>query len=260
MRVVAIIPARMNSSRFPGKPLAKILDVPLIGHVYMRARMFGEFADVYVATCDKEIFDYVESIGGKAIMTSSSHDNCIDRIVEAQHLIDKQSGSVCDVIALVQGDEPLIEPEVLAVALQALKVDSTLPIANIMAPIHDIDEFRDINVVKVVVNRNLEALYFSREAIPSIQKGVKGPWLKQTGIIFFRREALAEYCELPKQRLEACEYVDMLRFLEVGKKVKMIFTEAQCLSVDTPEDKLKVESVMRTDRYYAMYRDQGKIT
>lgn len=255
MKTIAIIPARMAATRFPNKPLAKIMGIPMIGHIYKRAIFEPIFNDVYIATCDIEIYDYIHSIGGKAVMTSSTHERCTDRTAEALLKIEAITKEKFDIVGMVQGDEPLVVPQIFKDALRALGSSPDLPMVNIMGDITTKEEFESPNTVKVVIDHNSNALYFSREPIPSTKKfNGDFPKYKQTGMIFFRRDTLIEFNEMPPTLLEKIESVDMLRILEHGKKIKMVATANVCLGVDVPEDVLKVEEHMRSDPYFAEYR------
>lgn len=257
MKTVAIIPARMAATRFPNKPLAKIMGIPMIGHIYKRASVEPIFDEVYIATCDKEIYDYVHSIGGKAVMTADTHERCTDRTAEALLKIEEIAKTKFDIVGMVQGDEPLVVPQVFKDALAALDNNPELPLVNIMGEITTKEEFESPNTVKVVIDHNKNALYFSREPIPSTKKFTGDfPKYKQTGMIFFRRETLIEFNEMAPTMLEKIESVDMLRILEHGKKIKMIATSSACYGVDIPEDIVRAESFMKDDVYYANYRHE----
>jgi 3-deoxy-manno-octulosonate cytidylyltransferase (CMP-KDO synthetase) len=254
MKIIGVIPARMASSRFPGKPLANICGIPMLGHVYFRSKMAKVFDDVYVATCDNEIKEYVELIGGKAVMTSDKHERASDRAAEALLKIEKETGQRKDIIVMIQGDEPMVAPEMLNLALQPMLEDESVLVVNLMAPIGTVREHEDPNEVKVVVDNNNDALYFSREPIPSRKKGAAQiPMLKQVCIIPFRRDFLIEFSRLEPTPLEKIESVDMLRILEHGYKVKMVLTKFETYSVDTPEDLRLVEERMKNDRLVTKY-------
>lgn len=254
MNIVGIIPARMGSSRFPGKPLAKINDIPMIGHVYIRSKMSDILNDVYVATCDKEIADYIESIGGKAIMTSDTHERASDRAAEAMIKIEKNTNTKIDIIVMIQGDEPMLYPDMIDEAVNPLIQDKEIKVSNLMSYLKTKEEQEDPNEVKVVVDKNNFALYFSREPIPSWKKGaINVPMLKQVCIIPFTRDFLIKFNELEQTPLEIIESVDMLRVLEYGYKVKMIMTDKDTYSVDTIEDLKKVEEKMKEDYLIKMY-------
>ncbi|MDQ1341088.1 MAG: 3-deoxy-manno-octulosonate cytidylyltransferase synthetase, partial [Campylobacterota bacterium] len=194
MNVISIIPARMGSSRFPGKPMADILGMPMIGHVYKRVKMSKLLAEVYVATCDEEIYSYIESIGGKAVMTSDCHERCSDRCAEAMLKIEKEENIKVDIMVMVQGDEPLTFPEMIDEAVAPMIEDPTLLITNLVADLRSIEEFENPNEVKVVMDKAGFALYFSREPIPSRKKGALDvPMKKQVCVIPFTRDFLLQY-------------------------------------------------------------------
>jgi 3-deoxy-manno-octulosonate cytidylyltransferase (CMP-KDO synthetase) len=255
LNVVAIIPARMASSRFPGKPLAPISGIPMVGHVYLRSKMSKVLKDVYVATCDNEIVTYIESIGGKAIMTADTHERASDRCAEALMTIEKETEKSVDIVVMIQGDEPMLYPDMVDKAVEPLLGDGTVQVVNLMGSLKSREEHDDPNEVKVVVDRNDFALYFSREPIPSWKKGAKDlPMLKQICIIPFRRDFLLKFNALPQTPLEIAESVDMLRILEHGYKVKMVPVNFDTYSVDTLEDLNKVEKLMLNDPLFLSYK------
>ncbi len=193
MKSIAIIPARMGSSRFPGKPMAPICGVPMVGHCYFRTQMCADLSGTYVATCDQEIRDYVESIGGEAIMTSATHERASDRTAEAMLEIEKRIGSKIDIVVMVQGDEPMVTPTMISQALAPFQ-DVNVNVVNLMSRISTVSEFEDPNEIKVVVDKRDNAIYFSREPIPTRKKGVTDvPMLKQVCIIPFRRDYLIKF-------------------------------------------------------------------
>lgn len=243
----------MNSSRFPGKPMAEILGIPMIGHCYYRTKMSQSLTEVYIATCDQVIFDYAESIGAKAVMTSEQHERASDRCAEAMLKIEQKSGEKVDIMVLVQGDEPLTFPEMIDEAIEPV-VNGEAKISNLVADIATIKEFEDPNEVKVVLDKNNNALYFSREPIPSRKKGIlEVPMKKQVCIIPFTRDFLLEYNEMEPTPLEIIESVDMMRILENGMNVKMIPTRFETKAVDTQDDLDKVSEIMKSDNLYELY-------
>jgi 3-deoxy-manno-octulosonate cytidylyltransferase (CMP-KDO synthetase) len=253
--IVAIIPARMGSTRFPGKPMAKIHGVPMVGHVYFRTKMCSLLRETYVATCDQEIYDYISSVGGKAIMTSDSHERCSDRTAEAMLKVESAMGGKIEIVVMVQGDEPMVAPEMIKAAVNPMLGDPSIQVVNLMARMKTVDEFEDPNEVKVVVGLNNRALYFSREPIPSRRKGVMNvPMFKQVCIIPFRRDYLLEFNSLPATPLERIESVDMMRVIEHGEHVYMVITDAETLSVDTPEDLKRVVELMKDDALINGYK------
>lgn len=248
MKILALIPARMGSSRFPGKPMAPILGKPMIGHVLERVARNKLLTAVAVATCDREIADYVKSIGGRAIMTGSHHERASDRCAEALHVIEKEGGVRFDIVVMVQGDEPMTHPDMISEAVQPMIEDPTLKITNLLGQIASTTEFEDRNCIKVVCDLQGNALYFSREPIPTRSKVAQIPMGKQVCVIPFRRDFLLEYTRLAPTALEIAESVDMMRVLEHGMKVRMVPTSHNTMAVDTPEDLVRVERVMAAAR------------
>lgn len=248
MNIIAIVPARMASSRFPGKPLADIHGVPMVGHVALRTAMCKSLAETYIATCDDAIVSYASSKGIKAVMTSNKHTRCTDRTAEAMLTIEKEQGKKIDIVVMVQGDEPMVTPAMIDAAVRPLLDDPELQVANLMADMAGEEEFEDPAEVKVVTDVHNNALYFSREPIPSRKKGVTNvPMRKQVCIIPFRRDFLLAFNNLKETPLEIIESVDMMRILENGGRVRMVPIAERTLSVDTPMDLQRVISLMRDD-------------
>jgi len=253
MNIISIIPARMGSSRFPGKPMADILGVPMIGHVYKRVKMSKLLSEVYVATCDEEIYDYIESIGGKAVMTSDCHERCSDRCAEAMLKIEKQENIEVDIMVMVQGDEPLTFPQMIDEAVSPMLEDRSMIITNLVADLKTVKEFEDPNEVKVVMDKQNNAIYFSREPIPSRKKGILDvPMKKQVCVIPFTRDFLLEYNKMEPTPLEIIESVDMMRILENGMKVKMLDTKYETKAVDTKCDLERVVEMMKKDKLFTV--------
>ena len=245
MKILALIPARMGSSRFPGKPMAPILGKPMIGHVYERVAKSPMLSLTAVATCDQEIFDYIESIGGTAVMTADTYERASDRCAEALLKLEKVNNTRYDIVVMVQGDEPMTHPDMIAEAVQPMLDDVTIQVTNLLGKIKDIAEFEDRNCIKVVCDIKGNAMYFSREAIPTRCKADDIPMGKQVCIIPFRRDYLIEYTKLAPTPLEIAESVDMMRILEHGMKVRMVPTLHDTQAVDTPTDLQKVAGLMR---------------
>jgi len=255
MHIIGIIPARMASSRFPGKPLAKIRGIPMIGHVYHRSKMSDIMSEVYIATCDKEIVNYADSIGAPAVMTSLSHERASDRAAEAMQKIEMKTGQKIDIVVMIQGDEPMICPSMIDDAIRPMQNDPEIRVVNLMSRLDTQEEHEDPNEVKVVVDQQDFALYFSREPIPSRKKGaLQVPMLKQVCIIPFRRDFLLQFNNLTPTPLEVIESVDMLRVLEHGFKVKMVMSDYRTYSVDTLEDLEYVNKCMENDELIGNYR------
>lgn len=234
--------------------MEKILGLPMIAHVYHRVKLSKNLDEVYVATCDQIIFDYVESIGGKAIMTGDHHERCTDRCTEALLKIETQENIKVDVMVMVQGDEVMVHPEMIDEALDAIIKDTNVQVVNLYSPILTLDEFEDPNEVKVVMNNKQEALYFSREAVPSIKKvSQQNHPFRQVCIIPFQRDFLFKFNELEPTPLEIQESVDMMRVLEHGYTVKMVPTKHSSKAVDTQEDLDHVEILMKDDPLLKIY-------
>lgn len=246
-RIVGIIPARMASTRFPGKPLALIHGRPMIEHVYWRAAMCDLLSGLYVATCDEEIFDAALKFGAPAIMTASTHERCTDRVAEAAASLD------ADIVVNIQGDEPLLDPETLDRLCALMLKDPTIPCCNLVNPILNEEDYRDPNQIKVVCNTAGYALYMSREPLPTSRYGAKVPRWRQLGLIAFRRDFLLKFQAMPSTPLERAESVDMLRALEHGFPVLMVPTQHKSYTVDTPEDLARVEALMRSDPLLTTY-------
>lgn len=254
MNIVGIIPARMGSSRFPGKPLAKINGLPMVEHVYHRTKMAKQLSAVYIATCDQEIKEAVEEFGGQVIMTSSSHERASDRVAEAMLKIEELENKKIDIVVMIQGDEPMVYPEMIDEAVAPILKDHHIQVTNLMAPLKTIEEQDDRNEIKVVVGQDNFALYFSREPIPTRSKSQEmTPMNKQVCIIPFQRDYLLTFNNLTPTPLEISESIDMLRILEHGGKVKMVPTSFDTYSVDAAEDLKKVEKYMQDDALFSTY-------
>jgi|TARA_B100001059_G_scaffold149406_1_gene149244 3-deoxy-manno-octulosonate cytidylyltransferase (CMP-KDO synthetase) len=254
MNIVAVIPARMNSSRFPGKPMESLLGMPMIGHCYKRAIMSEILDDVYVATCDSVIYDYIISIGGKAVMTLDSHEMACDRAAEAMFKIEKINKNKIDILLMLQGDEPMVTPKSINEVLKPLINDSKIKIANLYKEINSVHEFEDPNEVKVIMDKSNYAMYFTREPIPSRKKGVLNvPMFKQICSIPFRRDFLLEFSKMNRTPLEIVEGIDMNRILENSQKVKMVYSEDESYSVDSPADISRVIEFLSNDELTKKY-------
>lgn len=249
MKTIAVIPARMGSSRFPGKPLAKILGRPMIEHIYKRVAMSKSLDATYIATCDEEIRQAAEGFGAKVIMTSDTHERASDRVAEAVVYLD------ADLIVMVQGDEPMTHPDMIDTAVAPFKDDPKLGCVNLVRKIDHEADYLDANTIKVVMNQHNDALYMSRRPIPTIAKSgfANTAAYKQVCIIPFRRSTLYQYTHLTPTPLEQLESIDMLRLLEHGMQVKMVPTEFNTQAVDTPEDLARVEKLMAADPLLSQY-------
>ncbi|SEQ18927.1 3-deoxy-manno-octulosonate cytidylyltransferase [Nitrosomonas ureae] len=250
MKTIAVIPARMGSSRFPGKPIAQILGRSMIEHIYKRVAMSKSLDATYIATCDEEIRQVAESFGAPVIMTANTHERASDRVAEAViHIPD------AELIVMVQGDEPMTHPTMIDTAVAPFRNDPELGCVNLVRKIDHEADYHDFNTIKVVMNQQNNALYMSRRPIPSLAKTgfTDTAAYKQVCIIPFRRERLFQYTRLLPTPLEQLESIDMLRLLEHGLQVKMVPTEFNTQAVDTMADLLRVEKLMAADPLLARY-------
>lgn len=249
MKTVAIIPARLGSSRFSGKPLVDICGKPMIEHVWRRTSMCTLLDEVWVATPDKEIFDVVEKFGGKAIMTRPDHVMAMDRLAEANETIG------ADLVVNVQGDEPLIYPDMIGAIVKPMQDDASYACGTLVQKITDQSEIEDRNRVKVVRDLHGDALFYSREPIPSKSKTkVTIDYYKMVCVYPIRRQSLVDFTAWGMSPLETIESIDLLRFLEHRAKVKVIETEQETLNVDTQDDLIRVREVMKDDSLFKTYQ------
>lgn len=251
MRSVCIIPARLGSSRYPGKPLAPLLGMPLILHVLNRCRLEKGFERVVVATCDHEIAEAVAAAGGEAVMTADTHERATDRSEEAVEKLDLGL-SDDDFVLMVQGDEVLVNPEMTARMLGAY-AETRPEVVNLVSRLYRPEDHDDPNTVKIVAAPNGDALYFSRAPIPSRARAKAPPMFQQTGVIGFAFAFLRRFSTLPQTPLEIVESVDMLRVLEHGFPLKLVFTDVETIGVDTPADLARAEQVLRGDTWTSSY-------
>lgn len=233
MKIIAVIPARYASTRFPAKLMQDLGGKPVITRTYEAAVTTGLFDDVFVVTDSDIIFNEIVSNGGKAIMSIKEHESGSDRIAEAVENLD------VDIVVNVQGDEPFINKEPLAAVLEVFKSDTAheIDLASIMMQITNWDDIENPNNVKVIIDQKQFALYFSRSVIPyprDKEAGVR--YFKHIGIYAFRKHALLDFYKLPMKSLEASEKLEQLRYLEYGKKIKMVETTHVGIGIDTPED------------------------
>ncbi len=245
-KAVAVIPARFNSTRFPGKPLAVLKGKPLVQHVYEQVAFANLIKAVYVATDDKRIFDAVTGFGGRAVMTSPDNASGTDRVAETARAID------CDIIINVQGDEPFIKPEMVDDIVKLLNDDPEAQISTLAKRTADVKEILSPDVVKVVVDNRGYAMYFSRSPIPYYREEWKGlgsitfttghvEVLKHIGIYGFRKDVLMNVSGMGQCRLEMSEKLEQLRALTSGIKIKVKETPYDTFGIDTIEDLRKAE-------------------
>jgi 3-deoxy-manno-octulosonate cytidylyltransferase (CMP-KDO synthetase) len=245
VHLLGIIPARYGSTRFPGKPLALIAGKPLLQHVIERCQKAWTLSEIIVATDDPRILDFASRLC-RAELTSASHPSGSDRIAEVAARFK------CDGVVNIQGDEPLIDPEVINEVACAL---TDHPIATAAVPIRDPGDFLNPNVVKVVVNAQQQALYFSRHTIPYLRDAADRPpleqlaafpFLKHLGLYGYQRETLLRLVQLPVSALERAERLEQLRALENGIPISVVRVNYDGIGVDTPADVAKVESRLRS--------------
>ena len=240
-KTVAIIPARYSSTRFPGKPLAEIAGKPMIQHVWERAKQTPSIDQIFVATDDERILDTVRNFGGEAVLTSTEHETGTDRIVEVVE------GISCRWVLNIQGDEPMILPEDLDRMIKQTKIRKGTKAATLIYKITDPAQLNDPNVVKVTVNLNNMALYFSRSLIPYQRSGqtkLSRIW-RHLGVYLFQRDFLMEYSQWPRSNLEKSEQLEQLRILENGESLLCVEAENEGAGVDVPRDLVYVEDLMK---------------
>lgn len=237
-----MIPARYSASRFPGKLMQDLGGKTVILRTYEATIATQLFDDVYVVTDSDIIFNEITTHGGKAIMSIAEHESGSDRIAEAVQHVD------CDIVVNVQGDEPFTERESLEKVLNVFNDDPNqeIDLASLMVQIHDWDEINNPNTVKVIVDQNNFALYFSRSPIPFPRdKDAGARYFKHKGIYAFRKQALLDFQKLPMQFIEATEKIECIRYLEYGKRIKMVETTVEGVEIDTPEDLEKAKRLWK---------------
>lgn len=242
MKIIAVIPARYASTRFPAKLMQDLGGKTVITRTYQAALNTGLFDDVFVVTDSDIIFEEITDNGGKAIMSIKEHESGSDRIAEAVEHLD------VDIVVNVQGDEPFINKEPLADVLEVFKGDTAheIDLASLMMEITDWQDIENPNNVKVIVDQKNFALYFSRSVIPYPRdKEAGAKYYRHIGIYAFRKHALLDFYRLPMRTLEASEKLEQLRYLEYGKKIKMVQTAHAGIGIDTPEDLEKARAMLK---------------
>ena len=235
MKIIAMIPARYEASRFPGKLMKDLGGKSVIIRTYENAVATDLFSEVYVVTDSEIIYKEVINHGGKAIMSITEHECGSDRIAEAVENID------CDIVVNVQGDEPNVHKQALTdlLAVYTTDVNKEIDLASIMHQITDLEEINNPNAVKVIVDKCNRALYFSRSPIPFAREKNTAKYFKHQGIYAFRKQALLDFTQMPMQYLEDTEKLEQLRYLEFNKTIKMVETTHVSIGIDTPEDLVK---------------------
>ncbi len=242
MKIISMIPARYSASRFPGKLMQDLGGKTVILRTYEATLATKLFDEVYVVTDSDIIFKEITDNGGKAIMSVDEHESGSDRIAEAVQHVD------CDIVVNVQGDEPFTERASLEKVLNVFYDDPNkeIDLASLMVEIHDWDEISNPNTVKVIVDQNSFALYFSRSPIPFPRdKNAGARYFKHKGIYAFRKQALLDFQKLPMQFIEATEKIECIRYLEYGKRIKMVETTVEGVEIDTPEDLEKAKRLWK---------------
>jgi len=243
VKIIGIIPARYNSTRFPGKPLIEIEGKTMIERVYQQAMKAKCLKGVCVATDDERIFQAVKSFAGQVVMTGTNHQSGTDRCWEA---VQKLGGDY-EAVLNIQGDEPFVSPHQIDLLAKTL-IDSALEIATLAKEI-EIQKVQNPNIVKIVLDRNNRALYFSRAVIPFHRNpNTEKPYYKHIGLYAFSTKALAQITQLPVSSLEAVEGLEQLRWLENGWSIKVGLTEEEALSVDTEGDLRQIQNWLRTKK------------
>ena len=243
MKIIGVIPARYQSSRFPGKPLADICGKPMIWWVYQQCLKVEEFSDVYVATDNKMIFDTCRDLGVQVIMTSDQHKTGTDRVGEVARIIP------ADLIVNIQGDEPLLEPDTIRAAIQPFFTQPDLLITNLMTEIKDPVDAVNFTVPKVITNKDGVGVYLTRATAPYPKGSLDYSYYKQVCVYGFKPEALRFFCDYGqkygKGKVEAVEDIEILRFIENGYRIQYIEVKSDTVAVDTQNDLEKVRAIVR---------------
>lgn len=240
MRITGLIPARWGSSRFPGKPLVIINGKSMIRRVYEQAKKSKLITNVIVATDDKRIADEIINSGGEVIMTSSNHKTGTDRIFEAVKKLGNNSG---ELIVNIQGDEPFINPKSIDTAIKALIKDKDAVVSTPIKKITNQKEISDEGVVKVVIDKDDYALYFSRSVIPFNRTKKKINYYKHIGLYVYRKNFLSKFVKMKQSENEIAESLEQLRILDNGYKIKTVLIKEESISIDTPADLKKIKKI-----------------
>ncbi|MBL79398.1 MAG: 3-deoxy-manno-octulosonate cytidylyltransferase [Nitrosomonadaceae bacterium] len=253
MKIIVGIPARMGSTRFPGKPLCDILGKPMIEHCYRRCALSKYATSLFVAACDREIQQVVEQFGGSVIMTDLDIKRPGLRVAAAAETLALDAD---DIVVVVQGDEPLVHPDMIDLAVQPLLDEPDIFVSNLCAKLNE-NEWNDPGEIKVVCDLKMNAMYMSRAPVPSIDHEEKrASWWKQVCIMPFRWHFMQRFNnELETTPLELQESIEMIRALQHGFKVRMVPSSFSSKSVDTENDRKKVEELMQIDPIYEKYKD-----
>lgn len=242
MKIIGVIPARYKSSRFPGKPLADICGKPMIWWVYRQCKKVEDFDDVYIATDDERIKSACETENINVIMTSDKHPTGTDRIGEVARKIS------ADLYVNIQGDEPMLEPEVIQAAIKPFYVNSGLLVSNLMAPINDPVDVVNFTVPKVITNKDGIGVYLTRATAPYPKGSIDYKYYKQVCVYGFKPQALDFYCNSERGKMEQIEDIEILRFIEAGYRVQFIEVENRSIAVDTEKDLEKVRKILSSTK------------
>jgi len=242
LHVIAMIPARLQATRFPRKLLQDLDGKSVIANTYLNTKATGLFTDVVVVTDSQEIYNDIKGHNGQVIMSQKEHSCGSDRIAEAIENIET------DIVVNVQGDEPFTDKESLSKLLKVFyqKDANQIDLASLMTPLNDKEDINNPNYVKVIVNQQNFALYFSRSPIPyQRNQKAKVQYYRHKGIYAFRKQAILDFAKLPMLSLEAAEQIECIRFLEYGKTIKMVETHENSFGIDTPQDLERAKSYLK---------------
>jgi 3-deoxy-manno-octulosonate cytidylyltransferase (CMP-KDO synthetase) len=254
MNIYGIVPARMASSRFPGKPLFPICGRPMLEHVFKRAQQFPHWDGLYLATCDQEIADFGSKNNFPTLMTAATHVRCLDRVTEAIHKLARPIAHE-DIIVCVQGDEPMLHPDMISAVVKPLQTDSSVNCTMLAMPIVDAEQFNNPDTVKIIHDMRGDILYTSRSPVPYCQHFNAGVGAKRvSGIFAFRWHFLETFTQLPESPLELQESCDSNRILDHGYRQRMALVPYRpYFSVDSPADINLVEKHMPNDLLWGSY-------
>jgi len=241
LKIVGVIPARMGSSRYPGKPLVKIAGLPMVEHVRRRALLCESLDGVVVATCDREILEAVESAGGRAVMTAPTHERCTDRVEEAARNLK------ADVFVTIQGDEPLLQPQWIDGVVRPFGRDPKIGCTNLLSRLESGEDLANLNIVKAACDCAGNILFFARTLKPTYAGRDVAPIYRQTGIQAFRAETLRLFSKLRPTPFEQIESVDMFRLIEHGHPIAGVVMDAPTYGVDRAEHVAQIEKRLRED-------------
>jgi len=255
-KIIGVIPVRMGSSRFPGKPLFRIAGMTMLEHVWHRAKMYHDWDELFLATCDDEIKEFADSKNIPCIMTSNKHERALDRVAEA---VEKSDFIINgnDIVLNVQGDEPMIRPDMITATVRPMLNDAEVNGVVLSMPITDEEQFNDPNTLKIIHNIKGDILYTSRAPIPYCEEWSPNIGAKRIyGIFGFRWNFLQKFTHTPESPLEIVESCDSNRLYDNGLTQRVAFYPyIDSFAVDTPEDAAKVEKYIKNDPYWVKYNN-----